>query len=133
MNIVSTTLDLSAVYAVNTDSYVLGALCTGDQWAVSSAGSMPDGWVCVVAEAADFAGNIGISAPLPICLDHTNGGTVADAGSPPPCAVTSSVPPNCAVGCKPPSRSLWGDIDTNSGTYVQYDIGNPAPFTIEYK
>jgi hypothetical protein len=123
MNFASTTLDLSAVYAVNTDSSTSSLLCTGDQWDIHSAGGIPDGWVCVVAEAVDFAGNIGISAPLPICLDHTNGGTVANAGAPPACAITSSVPPNCALGCVPPSRGLLGDDAS----------GNPIPFPIVYK
>jgi hypothetical protein len=120
-----TNLNLTTVYAVNVVDSSL--LCAGDQWAISSAGGVPDGWVCVVAEAPDFAGNIGVSAPIAICLDHTNG------LSPPACAVSTPVsPPNCATGCKPVSRSLSGDLDTSNNTVVKYDIGNPIPFTIGY-
>jgi hypothetical protein len=73
----------------------------------------------------DLVGNIGVSAPLPICLDHTNG------ANPPACAVSSMAAPDCAAGCKAPSRSLQGDLLGNQ--VVPYDVGSPIPFVVEYR
>jgi hypothetical protein len=125
MNFTSQTNSLQAVYAVSATSDPASLTCTGSQWNISSAGAIPDGWVCVVAEAVDLAGNIGISAPLPICLDHTNG------TKPPACASSSMTPPDCAVGCKAPSRGPSGDWDA-SNQLVPYDLGKPARFYVVY-
>lgn len=130
MNFASQKNSLQAVYAVHAQSDPASLTCTGSQWNISGAGAIPDGWVCVIAEAVDLVGNIGISAPMPICLDHTNGGT--NGGTPPACALSSVAPPDCAAGCKPPSRGLEGDRDAN-GNYVPYDVGNPVPFFINYR
>ena len=127
----ATGYDLTAVYAFDVAG---GLLCAGDQLDIADVCNIPDGWLCAVAEATDKAGHTGISAPIPICLDHTNG------ASPPAC--TSEDPPDCAVGCVPPSRGLRGDIDSNgkslylldsNGDEVFYDTGNPAPFVIEFR
>jgi hypothetical protein len=93
--------------------------CTGDQWDVASVtkGRVgTDGWLCLTAEASDTAGNIGIAAPLRVCLDDE---TVAGS---PPCATSSVKPPSCTDGCKPPRKGFLGD-DAQ---------GVPIPFTIEY-
>lgn len=117
------TSSVSAVYGVGPDS-TTGPMCTGNQWAIGSAGGLPDGWVCVVAEAVDYAGNVGISAPIPICLAN-------NVAAPPACASHPGNPPNCSLGCKPPSRSISGDYD--GANYVDYDIGKPLPWAIEYR
>ncbi len=93
--------------------------CTGEQWDVASVtkdGVGADGWVCLVAEAIDTAGNIGISAPLRVCLDDE---TVPGS---PPCALSSIAPPACTQACTPPKRGFHGD-DAQ---------GNPLPFILEY-
>jgi hypothetical protein len=119
MNFTSETNNLQAVYAVSATSAPTTLTCTGSQWNISEAGGIPDGWVCAVAEAVDLAGNIGISAPLPICL--------ASGSTPPACALSSMTPPDCAIGCKAPSRGLTGDRNA-SNDLVTYDLGNPARF-----
>jgi hypothetical protein len=57
-----------------------------------------DGWVCAAARAVDFAGNVGISPPLRICVDSP------DIAGHPDCAVMSTTPPTCTDGCTPPPR-----------------------------
>ena len=69
--------------------------CTGQEWVVSTAsGTTKVGWICMAARALDNVGNVGISAPLRICLrDEAH---LDDD----PCAGIE--PPSCTDGCTPP-------------------------------
>ncbi len=88
-------LEEPAVYAIPS---VSSAECTGQDWSLIDAG-LPNGWLCIAALARDAVGNIGISAPLRICLNSTNPGKIT-----PDCALSSTVPPSCTDGCTPPAH-----------------------------
>jgi len=83
--------------------FALGPLddvfCTGRSWELRTNGH--EGWVCVAARAVDYAGNVGVSAPLRLCYDNPNTAFVPD------CSVD---PPECTDGCTPsrgfPSNEL---------------------------
>jgi len=91
-----------AIYAIPS---VSAAECTGQEWALSDAG-LPNGWVCLAALAKDAVGNVGISAPLRVCLNSTSPGKVT-----PDCALSSTTPPSCTDGCTPPLH--FGDGTTD--------------------
>lgn len=55
--------------------------CTGHQFD-NLAANIPEGWVCVAGRAVDNAGNIGVSAPIRICVDYTMDGNPATCGIP---------------------------------------------------
>jgi hypothetical protein len=74
-----------------------GVTCTGLSWEIAS-GVAREGWVCLAARAEDHVGNVGISAPLRVCLDDKN-----PANGTPDC--TASGAPDChAAGCTLPPR-----------------------------
>ena len=93
----------AAIYA--TDVIDGGETCTGNQVDIVNIGQV-EGWVCLAVEATDSVGNVGISAPVPVCLDDET------ASSQPDCAkgaigpISTALPPSCTDGCTPPSRSL---------------------------
>jgi hypothetical protein len=62
--------------------------CEGDTWELPVAGN---GWKCLAARAEDNIGNIGISAPLRVCLN--------DGVNPPACNASTDTPPTCTDGC----------------------------------
>ncbi len=55
--------------------------CTGHQFD-NLAANIPEGWVCVAARAVDNAGNIGVSAPLRLCVDYTLDGSPSTCSNP---------------------------------------------------
>ena len=56
----------AAIYGVNVQTNSLR--CTGVDLDVSQI--VPEGWICVAAEAADAVGNVGITPPYPLCFDN---------------------------------------------------------------
>ncbi len=84
--------------------------CTGKGLEISSSIAQ-NGWVCLAAQAFDFAGNRGISAPLRVCLNSAGPGRTA-----PSCAtaftidaqgreISTETPPSCVkANCKLPKR-----------------------------
>lgn len=99
------------VPVVFADSPDNGVFCTGISWEIKPWVGR-EGWVCLAARAQDNVGNVGVSAPLRVCLsdgDPSNGipdcakiGTVASA-NPPSCTDGCTLPPNLG---DPP-----GDLD----------------------
>jgi hypothetical protein len=71
--------------------------CTGVSWEFGTKVAA-DGWVCFAARAVDYAGNVGISRPLRLCLDNP------DRPGTPDCANSSTSPPSCTNSCTPPAR-----------------------------
>jgi hypothetical protein len=68
--VVATQLGAASIFAVPP---------TEDPWCVGNAfdgpaTSIADGWACVAAIAPDRLGNLGLSAPLRICIDHDGDG-----------------------------------------------------------
>ena len=71
------------------------AECTGKVLDLSA--SVPNGWVCLAGRAVDRAGNVGVSAPIRVCLNNPN--------KPTPACANSSVPkPTCTSGCTVPIK-----------------------------
>jgi hypothetical protein len=68
-----------------------GPSCVGTEWETATYG---EGWMCFAARALDRVGNVGISAPLRVCVD--------DGVDPP--ADCSGPPPSCTDGCTPPEH-----------------------------
>jgi hypothetical protein len=92
------------IYAVQPDpANPLSPTCTGGQWDVATATTPAGtttpklGWICMAARAVDTVGNIGISAPLRICLDDGTKGSARCAGTP---------PPSCTDNCTAPSHAI---------------------------
>lgn len=87
--------------------------CTGKGTELS-ASIQKNGWVCLAAQATDYAGNKGISAPLRLCLNAT--GTQQNPRDVPSCAqsftldaqgrkISTEAPPSCVLNnCKLPTR-----------------------------
>lgn len=103
-----------AIYAVQpTPNDPLSPTCTGGQWDVATATTpagttMPRlGWICVAARAVDNVGNVGISAPLRICLDDGTMGAARCSGTP---------PPSCTDNCKAPEHAK-----ITLGAFAGYD------------
>jgi hypothetical protein len=72
-------------------------LCTGDGWEIGGFikdrnGEAREGWICLVAEAEDNAGNRSLSAPLRLCYDD------ADTPAQPSC-MNLADPPSCRQAC----------------------------------
>ena len=101
----------TAIYGIDASSNPSSTLCTGYEWELISAANLKEGWVCLAAEASDLVGNIGVSAPMPVCLDMSGTANCTTANR-----------PTCTDGCTPPSRSYVGDDAS----------GNPIPFVYEY-
>jgi hypothetical protein len=69
-----------------------GDECTGNHWEIlGTAGKQ--GWVCLAARAQDKLGNVGVSAPLRVCLVTTDPGIC-----------TREPMPRCTDGCSPPPQ-----------------------------
>jgi hypothetical protein len=62
----------------------------------SMPGVTKNGWVCLAVRALDRTGNVGVSAPLRVCLSDPS------LGAAPPCAASSVQPPSCTRKCTPP-------------------------------
>ncbi len=86
--------------------------CTGQAWSLIDAG-LPNGWICMAAIAKDTVGNVGISAPLRVCLNST-----APGKTPPACATSSTTPPTCTDGCTPPGHF----VSTSNGAANVLDL-----------
>jgi hypothetical protein len=89
-----------------------GLECTGTVLDLSA--NLPNGWICLAARAEDNAGNVGISAPIRVCLNSSNGPT-------PACANSSVAMPSCVDGCTPPGH-FKGKKPSSPISYV--DAGN---------
>jgi hypothetical protein len=85
------------VYAIPTED---GECNSSDLQVSTMPGVTKNGWVCLAARAVDRAANVGISAPLRICLSDPS------LGASPPCATSSTLPPTCTRKCNPPSHFL---------------------------
>jgi hypothetical protein len=78
--------------------------CNGGSWELK--GFAPEGWICLAARVEDTIGNIGVSAPLRVCLDD------GDSSNGTPACDTSNLP-DCTGGCtisdaqKFGSNELW--------------------------
>jgi len=74
--------------------YAIGQLepgeCTGGHWELTALTEGAEGWGCLAAEAWDFAGNHGVSAPLRVCIDN---------GADPPPDCSPATMPRCTDGC----------------------------------
>jgi hypothetical protein len=73
-----------AVYALNPTNGTTGE-CEGGFWELYNDLSNYEGWVCLAARAEDTIGNIGVSAPLRVCLDNIDTPGTPCAGSKPTC------------------------------------------------
>jgi hypothetical protein len=76
--------------------------CEGRQLDSLSAGFL-DGdaspWLCVAVRAVDKLGNVGVSAPIRVCLDQDQS-QLSNAANHPPCGTIFGEPPACRIGCK---------------------------------
>lgn len=63
--------------------------CSGIQFD-ARANNISEGWACIAVKAVDTVGNIGVSAPLRVCIDYNP----YDGMTPPDCLNLSN-PPNC--------------------------------------
>jgi hypothetical protein len=91
--------------------------CTGKDLELS-ASIVKNGWVCLAAQAFDFAGNRGISAPLRVCLNSAGPGRTV-----PSCAtsfttdaqgrqISTETPPSCVKdNCTLPTRFPYTILD----------------------
>ena len=52
-------------------------LCVGNQFD-ALANSIGEGWTCAAVRAVDRLGNIGVSEPLPVCIDYTMDGVPSE-------------------------------------------------------
>jgi hypothetical protein len=85
----------SVVYSLLTS----GGECDASQLQFSSMrGVTTNGWICLATRAVDKANNIGVSAPIRLCLD------AAELGGHPDCALMSTSLPTCTKGCALPPR-----------------------------
>jgi hypothetical protein len=84
-----------AIWALNPSNND-GTECEGTTWELASALHDYVGWVCVVARAEDTIGNIGVSAPLRVCLP---GPTVdcTNTANAPPCVSTADDETKCTM------------------------------------
>ncbi len=99
----STPMFRAIFYTVSTDEPAIYALepvdsssqifCTGQQFD-ARANAIPEGWVCAAVRAKDNLGNIGISPPLPICIDYTLDGQPSECSQAPD--------PNICLGTQDP-------------------------------
>lgn len=97
----------TAIYAPSVSP---GLACTGVDWELGGQlGKDDDGWVCLAARAVDKVGNVGVSRPLRLCVDRP--GKPDNNAGPPPCAVSSTVPPSCTNNCTAPSRFPASIVD----------------------
>ncbi len=102
----------SAIYATDVANDSTSTLCAGYQLDLLGPGvGLQEGWVCLAAQASDNVNNIGVSAPIAICLNKS--GTAN---------CTAASRPTCTDGCTPASRSYDGDDSS----------GNPLPFVFPY-
>jgi hypothetical protein len=122
--------NIAAIYAIQA---VAGEQqCTGLDWDISD--KVQEGWVCLAAEASDSVGNLGVSAPIAVCFDNEATPAKPSCATGLRHAISTEVPPKCITdGCLAPSRSLGGDYDSTSGSWVAYDIGHPTEFVVEYR
>lgn len=84
-----------AIYA--SGDLTTGSTCTGAQWQISSPSLVTkNGWVCLAARAVDNVGNVGVSAPLRICVNDPANGAAPDCTN----------PPTCVTGCTAPAHFI---------------------------
>ena len=79
-----------ALWAVNPTNTDKGA-CTGDSWEIYSALNSYFGWVCLAVKGEDNKQNVGVSAPIRVCISN-NAPNVPDPACDP------SKAPNCLSG-----------------------------------
>ncbi len=116
----------TAIYATDVASDSASTLCAGYQWDLLKAG-LSEGWVCLTAQASDLVGNVGLSAPIAVCLNKSGNADCSAAKR-----------PTCTDGCTPGSASPGG-LDSKGKQLVPYiwyggndTSGNPAPFVLTY-
>jgi hypothetical protein len=71
---------------------LMGDECTGNHWEILGTVGR-QGWVCLAARAKDRLGNVGVSAPLRVCLVTTD-----------PSVCTREAMPSCTDGCQLPTE-----------------------------
>jgi hypothetical protein len=83
-----------------------GGECDASQLQFSSMrGVTANGWICLAARAVDRAFNVGVSAPMRLCL------YAAELGAAPDCAAPMSTPlPTCTTNCTLPVRFFDGGV-----------------------
>lgn len=102
--VISTTTEEDAIYTIPP---VTEPQCGGNAFD-AAATNIADGWACVVTVAVDKLGNVGVSAPLRICIDsdgdgQTNGGDpLTDQGCADDYGEIGTVLPSCTDGCQLP-------------------------------
>ncbi len=69
--VMATELGAAAIFAVPP---IEGPWCVGNAFD-GPATNIADGWACVAAVAPDQLGNLGLSPPLRVCIDHDGDGT----------------------------------------------------------
>jgi hypothetical protein len=84
----------AVIFAVNSPDQ--GACSNSDLELPSLLGVTKNGWLCLAARATDKAGNVGVSAPMRLCLSNPG------LGAAPECATGSFQPPPCTRNCKAP-------------------------------
>jgi hypothetical protein len=70
----------------------------------SMPGVTKNGWLCLAVRAEDGAHNVGVSAPMRLCLWDTALGGQPDCANPD----LSVQPPSCTRGCTPPPHFMQG-------------------------
>lgn len=84
---------IPAVYATLIGS---GPTCTGDQQSISALVGDVEGWICAAVRGSDKAGNVGVSAPIAVCLDNSE-----VPGQPSCWGQGSAGAPDCKDDCTP--------------------------------
>ncbi len=75
--------------------------CNSQIQLASLPGVSRSGWVCLAARAVDGVGNVGVSAPLRLCLANPND-PLPDCAKP-----MSSTPPSCTNDCVAPAHFFF--------------------------
>lgn len=91
--------DEPVIYAIDPNNNIDSATCVGQEWdvptAITANGGTPQlGWACVVARAVDKVGNVGVSAPLRVCLDDGTQTHRCDTLPLPSCTDNCTAPPH---------------------------------------
>jgi hypothetical protein len=85
-----------------------------------------NGWVCLAVRGLDRTGNLGVSAPIRVCLNDTH------LGAAPACASMSSPegPPSCTNGCTAPPHFLPTARVDGMGRHVDPPHSLDHPFIV---
>jgi hypothetical protein len=99
-----TTQTLPTIYASGVNVNMPGTLaCAGETWQLGQA--LGEGWICLAGRIKDKVGNVGVSAPLRVCVDKAGGESMpCDLDHPPSCVQDCTPPPNFPEGLRIPKR-----------------------------